>query len=97
MREKKVWELVHAPRNKSIIGTKWVFINKIDEECVVIRNRERSVAKGYLQEEDIDYDKTFAPVARLEVNRIFLAFATYSNFMVYRMDDKSAFLSNDLE
>ncbi|KAL8115584.1 hypothetical protein AgCh_022181 [Apium graveolens] len=93
----KVWELVYAPKNRSIIGTRWVFRNKMDENGIVTRNKARLVTKGYSQEEGIDYDKTFAPVARLEAIRIFLAFAAHSNFKVYQMDAKSAFLNCELE
>ncbi|KAL8108993.1 hypothetical protein AgCh_025187 [Apium graveolens] len=85
--------IVPAPNNRSVIGTKWVFRNKTDENGVVTRNKSRLVAKGYSQEEGIDYDETFAPVARLEAIRIFLAFAAHSNFKVYRMDVKSSFLN----
>ena len=60
-----VWELVPSPRNMTIIGTKWVFRNKLDENGVVTRNKARLVAQGYNQQEGIDYDKTYAPVARL--------------------------------
>ena len=91
----KVWELVPAPKDRAIIKTKWVFRNKMDEDGVVTRNKARLVAKGYSQEEGIDYDETFAPVARLEAIRIFLAFAAHSNFKVYQMDVKSAFLNGE--
>ena len=93
----KVWELVPAPRDRSIVGTKWVLKNKMDENGVIIRNKERLVAKGYSQQEGIDYEETFAPVARLEAIRIFLAFAAHSNFRVYQMDVKSALLYVELE
>ena len=93
----KVWELVPVPKNRSIIGTKWVFRNKMDENGIVTRNKARLVAKGYSQEEGIDYDETFAPVARLEAIRNFLAFVAHSNFKVYQMDVKSAFLNGELE
>ena len=89
--------MVPAPKDRTIIGTKWVFRNKMDEDGVVTRNKARLVAKGYSQEEGIDYDETFAPVARLEAIRIFLAFAAHSNFKVYQMDVKSAFLNGELE
>ena len=71
----KVWELVPRPKNRSVIGAKWVFQNKLDETGTVIRNKARLVTKGYSQEEGIDFDETFAPVARLEAIRMFLAFA----------------------
>ncbi|GJX58603.1 retrovirus-related pol polyprotein from transposon TNT 1-94 [Tanacetum coccineum] len=87
----KVWTLVPAPYGKIIIGLKWVFRNKRDEIGIMIKNKARLIAQGYNQQEGIDYDETFAPVARLEVIRIFLAFATYMNFIVYQMDVKSTF------
>ncbi|GJT43520.1 retrovirus-related pol polyprotein from transposon TNT 1-94 [Tanacetum coccineum] len=61
-----VWELVPNPKSMTIIGNKWVFINKFDENGVVSRNKARLVAQGYNQQEGIDYDETYAPVARLE-------------------------------
>ncbi|GJS66808.1 zf-CCHC domain-containing protein, partial [Tanacetum coccineum] len=70
-----VWELVPQPRNMTIIGTKWVFRNKLDENGVVSRNKARLVAQGYNQQEGIDYDETYAPIARLESIRILLAYA----------------------
>ena len=82
----KVWKLVPTPKNRSIIGTKWVFRNKMDENGIVTGNKARLVAKGYSQEDEIDYDETFAPVARHEAIRIFLTFTVHSNFMVYQMD-----------
>ncbi|GKA65604.1 putative ribonuclease H-like domain-containing protein [Tanacetum coccineum] len=66
-------------------------LNKKDERGVVVRNKARLVAQGYRQEEGIDYDEVFAPVARIEAIRIFLAFASYMGFIVYQMDVKSAF------
>ena len=85
------------PKGKNPIDTKWVFRNKMDENCIVVRNKARLVAKGYFQQEGIDFDETFAPVARLEAIRIFLAYAAHANFKVYQMDVKSAFLNGDLE
>ena len=93
----KVWKLVPRPKDKSVIPVRWVYRNKLDEEGNVTRNKARLVAKGYSQEEGIDYDETYAPVARLEAIRIFLAFAAHSNFKVYQMDVKSAFLNGELE
>ncbi|KAJ9546418.1 hypothetical protein OSB04_018961 [Centaurea solstitialis] len=75
-----VWLLVPRPRKRTIIGSKWIFRNKLDEIGTIIRNKARLVAQGYRQEEGIDYDETFAPVARLEAIRLFLAFAAHMNF-----------------
>ncbi len=80
-----------------MIPVRWVFRNKLDEDGIVTRNKARLVAKGYSQQEGIDYDETYAPVARLEAIRIFLAFAAHSNFKVYQMDVKRAFLNGELE
>ncbi|KAH9649857.1 hypothetical protein KPL70_026141 [Citrus sinensis] len=75
------------------VGTKWVFRNKMDESGVVVRNKARLVAQGYNQEQGIDFDETFAPVARLESIRMLLAYACHKNFILYQMDVKSAFLN----
>ncbi|GJS82954.1 zf-CCHC domain-containing protein [Tanacetum coccineum] len=88
-----VWELVPQPRNMTIIGTKWVFRNKLDENGIVSRNKARLVAQGYNQQEGIDYDVTYAPVARLESIRILLAYACALDFKLFQMDVKSAFLN----
>ncbi|GJY71823.1 putative ribonuclease H-like domain-containing protein [Tanacetum coccineum] len=93
----KVWVLVDLPYGKKAIGTKWVYRNKKDERGVVVRNKARLVAQGHRQEEGIDYDEVFAPVARLEAIRIFLAFASYMGFVVYQMDVKSAFLYGKID
>ncbi|GJS36712.1 ribonuclease H-like domain, reverse transcriptase, RNA-dependent DNA polymerase [Tanacetum coccineum] len=82
---------------KRAIGTKWVYKNKKDEIGVVVRNNTRLVAQGYRQEEGIDYDEVFAPMARIEAIRIFLAFASYMGFIVYQMDVKSAFLYGTID
>ncbi|CAL1354455.1 unnamed protein product [Linum trigynum] len=93
----KVWELVPRPLGKTIIGTKWVFRNKSDEEGNIIRNKARLVAQGYCQEEGIDHDETFAPVARIESIGLLCAFACHKNFPLYQMDVKSAFLNGDIQ
>ena len=93
----KVWTLVPRPKNRSVVGTKWVFRNKTDSDGIIVRNKARLVAKGYSQQEGIDYDETFAPVARLEAIRIFLAYAAHKKFTVFQMDVKSAFLKGELE
>ncbi|GKE56559.1 copia protein, partial [Tanacetum coccineum] len=82
---------------KKAIGTKWVYRNKKDERGIVVRNKSRLVAQGYKQEECIDYDEVFAPVARVEAIRLFLAFASFMNFPVYQMDIKSTFLYGTIE
>ncbi|GJU60242.1 putative ribonuclease H-like domain-containing protein [Tanacetum coccineum] len=88
----QVWILVDLPFGKKAISTKWVFRNKRDEKSIVVKNKARLVAQGHRQEEGIDYDEVFAPVARIEAIRLFLAFASYKGFLVYQMDVKSAFL-----
>ncbi|GJS56836.1 retrovirus-related pol polyprotein from transposon TNT 1-94 [Tanacetum coccineum] len=88
----KVWTLVNLPNGKRAIGTKWVFRNKKDERGIVVRNKARLVAQGYTQEEGIDYDEVFAPVARMEAIRLFLAYASFMTFIMYQMDVKCAFL-----
>jgi Reverse transcriptase (RNA-dependent DNA polymerase) len=72
----KVWELVPMPKNRGIIGTKWVFRNKKDQDGKVMRNKARLVAQGFRQSEGLDYDETFALVARLESIRMLLAYAS---------------------
>nr|GFD15825.1 copia protein [Tanacetum cinerariifolium] len=74
------------------IGTKWVFRNKKDKRGIVVRNKARLVKQGHTQEEGIDYEEVFAPVARIEAIRLVLAYASFMGFMVYQMDVKSAFL-----
>ncbi|KAJ9544428.1 hypothetical protein OSB04_024135 [Centaurea solstitialis] len=92
-----VWTLTILLSGKIAIGTKWVFRNKKDENGVVIRNKAWLVAQGYCQEEGIDYEETFAPVARLEAIRIFLAYAAHIGFKVYQMYVKYAFLNGKLK
>nr|GFA69183.1 copia protein [Tanacetum cinerariifolium] len=87
-----VRDQVDLPYGKREIGTKWVYINKKDERGIVIRNKARLVAQGHTQEEGIDYEEVFAPVARIEAIRLFLAYASFMGFLVYQMDVKSVFL-----
>ncbi|GJY20283.1 putative ribonuclease H-like domain-containing protein, partial [Tanacetum coccineum] len=93
----KVWILVDLPKCHRAIGTKWVYRNKKDERGIVIRNKARLAAQGHTQEEGIDYDEVFAPVARIEAIRMFLAYASYMGFVVYQMDVKSAFLYGQIK
>ncbi|GJR07141.1 retrovirus-related pol polyprotein from transposon TNT 1-94 [Tanacetum coccineum] len=88
-----VWELVLNPKDMTIIGTKWVFRNKLDENRVISRNKARLVAQGYNQQEVIDYDKTYAPIARLESIRILLDYACALDFKLFQVDVKNAFLN----
>jgi hypothetical protein len=91
------WELVSRPGDKNVIGSKWVFKNKMNEKGKVVRNKSILVCKGYAQVEGQDFDETFAPVARLEAMRMFLAYSCHKKFKVYQMDVKSTFLNGDLE
>ena len=92
-----VWTLVPRPKGEHIIGTKWIFCNKTDEEGNVIRNKALLVAQGYSQMEGVDYDETFAPVARMEFIRLILALACQLKLKLYQMDVKTAFLNGLLK
>nr|GEX93810.1 retrovirus-related Pol polyprotein from transposon TNT 1-94 [Tanacetum cinerariifolium] len=74
----------------------WIYKVKLDELGGILKNKDRLVARGYRQEEGIDFEESFAPVARLEAIRIFLAYATLKNMVVYQMDVKTAFLNGNL-
>nr|GEU92292.1 putative ribonuclease H-like domain-containing protein [Tanacetum cinerariifolium] len=91
------WVLVDCPKGVRPIGTKWVLTNKKDERGIVIRNKAKLVAQGYTQEEEINYEEVFAPVARIEAIRLFLGYASFIGFVVYQMDVKSAFLYGTID
>nr|GFB08191.1 putative ribonuclease H-like domain-containing protein [Tanacetum cinerariifolium] len=93
----KVWILVDCLKGVRPIGTKWVLKNKKDERGIVIRNKARLVAQGNTQEEGIDYDEVFTPVARIKAIRLFLAYALFIGFTVYQIDVKSAFLYGTID
>nr|AAX96275.1 retrotransposon protein, putative, unclassified [Oryza sativa Japonica Group]ABA93378.1 retrotransposon protein, putative, unclassified [Oryza sativa Japonica Group] len=93
----KVWTLVEPPSGHNIIGTKWVFKNKQNEDGLIVRNKARFVAQGFTQVEGLDFDETFAPVARIEAIRLLLAFAASKGFKLYQMDVKSAFLNGFIQ
>ncbi|GJS27268.1 putative ribonuclease H-like domain-containing protein [Tanacetum coccineum] len=95
--EELAMTLVDLPKGKRAIGTKWVYRNKKDERGIIVRNKARLVAQGYTQEEGIDYDKVFAPVARIEALRLVLAYASFMGFIMYQMDVKNAFLYGSIE
>nr|GEX10609.1 retrovirus-related Pol polyprotein from transposon TNT 1-94 [Tanacetum cinerariifolium] len=92
-----VWVLVPAPDNISPLTLKWLFKNKHDEEQTVIRNKSHIVVRGYRQEEGINFEDSFAPVARMKAIRIFLAYAAHKSFTVFQMDVKTAFLHGSLK
>ena len=89
----QVWELVERPKDHNVIGTKWVFRNKQDQDGIVVWNKARLVAQGYTQVEGLNFGETYAPVARLEAIRILLAYACAHNIKLYQIDVKSAFLN----
>nr|GEV16887.1 retrovirus-related Pol polyprotein from transposon TNT 1-94 [Tanacetum cinerariifolium] len=93
----QVWELVDKPFSKTVIRLKLLRKNKKDEDKTVIRNKARLVAKGYAQKEGIDIEESFAPVARLEAVRIFVAYAAHKSFPIYQMDVKTSFLNGPLK
>nr|GEV45905.1 retrovirus-related Pol polyprotein from transposon TNT 1-94 [Tanacetum cinerariifolium] len=93
----KVWRLVPRPECKSVIKTTWIFKNNKDESSLVIQNKARLVAVGNSQQEGIDYDETFVPVAQIEAIRLFLAYAAHKDFTVFQMDVKAAFLNGILK
>nr|GEY32516.1 hypothetical protein [Tanacetum cinerariifolium] len=92
-----VWELVPSPDGIKPLTLKWLFKNKHDEENTVIRNKTRLVVRGYQQEEGIEFEESFALVARMEAIRIFLAYAAHKGFTVYQMDVKTEFLHGSLK
>ncbi|GJZ34196.1 retrovirus-related pol polyprotein from transposon TNT 1-94 [Tanacetum coccineum] len=92
-----VWELVHHPDNIKPLTLKWIFKSKLDKEQTVIRNKARLVVRGYCQEEEIDFEESFAPVDRMEAIRIFLAYAANKSFTVYQMDMHTAFSHDSLK
>nr|GEY58741.1 retrovirus-related Pol polyprotein from transposon TNT 1-94 [Tanacetum cinerariifolium] len=93
----EVWELVPRPDKVMLITLKWIYKAKLDELGGILKNKARLVARGYRQEEGIDFEESFALVARLEAIRIFLAYAAHMNMVVYQMDAKTAFLNGNLQ
>nr|GFB64457.1 retrovirus-related Pol polyprotein from transposon TNT 1-94 [Tanacetum cinerariifolium] len=92
----EVWELVPRPDKVMVITLKWIYKVKLDELGGILKNKARLVTHGYRQEEVIDFEESFAPVAKLEAIRIFLAYAAHKNMVVYQMDVKTAFLNGNL-
>nr|GFB73189.1 hypothetical protein [Tanacetum cinerariifolium] len=92
-----VWELVDRPLCTNVINLKWFWKNKRDEENIVIQNKSHLVAKGYAQKEGVDFEESFAPVARLEAIRLFIAYAAHKSFTIYQMDVKTTYLYGPLK
>ncbi|GJU99213.1 retrovirus-related pol polyprotein from transposon TNT 1-94 [Tanacetum coccineum] len=92
----EVWELVPWPDKVMVIALKWIYKVKLYEMGGILKNKARLVARDYHQEEGIEFEESFAPVARLEAISIFLAFAAHMNMVVYQMDVKTAFLNGNL-
>nr|GFA21718.1 hypothetical protein [Tanacetum cinerariifolium] len=92
-----VWELVDRPLCTNVINLKWLCKNTHDEENTVIQNKSRLVDKGYAQKEGVDFEESFAPVARLEAVRLFIVYAAHKSFTIYQMDVKTAFLYGPLK
>ncbi|KAL0546131.1 hypothetical protein IC582_016037 [Cucumis melo] len=92
-RQNNVWKLVSKPEGVNVIGTKWIFKNKTDKTGCVTKNKARLVAQGYTQVEGVDFDETFALVARFEAIRLLLGISCIQKFKLYQIDVKSAFLN----
>nr|GEU45702.1 retrovirus-related Pol polyprotein from transposon TNT 1-94 [Tanacetum cinerariifolium] len=92
----EVWELVPRPDKVMVITLKWIYKVKVDDLGGILTNKSRLVARGYRQEDGINFEESFAPVARLEAIRIFLTYATHKNMVVYQMDVKTTFLNGNL-
>jgi hypothetical protein len=93
----ETWDLVPRPKDKNVIGTKWVFKNKLNVNGEIIRNKSILVCKGYAQVEGEYFDETFALVARMGAIKLFLAYSCIKKFKVYQMDVKSTFLNGDMK
>nr|GFA38139.1 retrovirus-related Pol polyprotein from transposon TNT 1-94 [Tanacetum cinerariifolium] len=92
----EVWELVPRPDKVMFITLKWIYKSKLDELGGILKNKARLVARGYRQEEEIDFEESFVLVARLEAIQIFLVYVAHKNMVVYQIDVKTAFFNGNL-
>jgi hypothetical protein len=97
IKKNKTWELVDRPKDRKIIGVKWVFRTKLNADGSINKHKARLVVKGYAQVFGVDYSDTFAPVARLDTIRLVLAIAAQNRWNVFQLDVKSAFLNGILQ
>ena len=93
----KTWELIDKPKDKPVIGLKWIYKTKFNEDGSIQKHKARLVAKGYSQQPGIDFHETYAPVARMETIRTVIALAAQMELPIFQLDVKSAFLNGTLE
>ncbi|CAL2225181.1 unnamed protein product [Prunus armeniaca] len=96
IKKNKTWELVDRPTDKPVIGVKWIYKTKLNLDGTVQKNKARLVAKGYSQKPGIDFNETFAPVARLDTIRTLVALAAQKGWKLFQLDVKSTFLNGVL-
>uniref|UniRef100_A0A151UDA6 Retrovirus-related Pol polyprotein from transposon TNT 1-94 n=1 Tax=Cajanus cajan TaxID=3821 RepID=A0A151UDA6_CAJCA len=92
-----IWDLVDYPKDKDIIGVKWVYKTKLNLDGTIQKHKARLVAKGYSQQPGVDYNETFAPIARLDTIRALIALAAEKGWNIFQLDVKSAFLNGVLQ
>jgi hypothetical protein len=93
----ETWELVPRPKDKNVIGTKWVFRNKLNEDGQITKNKARLECKGYSQFEVLYFEENLSPIGRIELIRLILTYACSKRITIYQMDLKSSFLNEELE